>query len=109
MLVTELRRCVFDPEFEGLHRFLNDPQAFNEAFARAVVQTDARSRGTKARYIGPEVPKEDLIWQDPLPQPLYQPTQEKTLSTQAAIAASGLFLLANGFGCWASRLLTRRR
>ncbi len=46
--------------------------------------------GPKARYIGPEVPKEDLIWQDPLPQPLYQPTQEDIINLKAAIAASGL-------------------
>ncbi len=67
MLTTDLT-LRFDPEFEKISRkFLNDPQAFNEAFARAWFKLTHRDMGPKARYLGPEVPKEDLIWQDPLP------------------------------------------
>ncbi len=90
MLVTDLT-LRFDPEFEKIsRRFLNDPQAFNEAFARAWFKLTHRDMGPKARYIGPEVPKEDLIWQDPLPQPVFHPTQEDIESLKAEIAASGL-------------------
>ena len=61
MLVTDLT-LRFDPEFEKIsRRFLNDPQAFNEAFARAWFKLTHRDMGPKSRYIGPEVPKEDLI------------------------------------------------
>ncbi|EEA7258988.1 catalase/peroxidase [Salmonella enterica subsp. enterica] len=61
-----------------------------------------RDMGPKARYIGPEVPKEDLIWQDPLPQPLYQPTQEDIINLKAAIAASGLSISEMVSVAWAS-------
>ncbi len=58
MLVTDLT-LRFDPEFEKISRcFLNDPQAFNEAFARAWFKLTHRDMGPKSRYIGPEVPKE---------------------------------------------------
>src|SRR5699024_9718496 len=67
MLVTDLT-LRFDPEFEKIsRRFLNDPQAFNEAFARAWFKLTHRDMGPKSRYIGPEVPQEDLLWQDPIP------------------------------------------
>ena len=61
MLVTDLT-LRFDPEFEKIsRRFLNDPQAFNEAFARAWFKLTHRDMGPKSRYIGPEVPKEDSL------------------------------------------------
>ncbi|VEA07668.1 catalase [Salmonella enterica subsp. salamae] len=102
MLVTDLT-LRFDPEFEKIsRRFLNDPQAFNEAFARAWFKLTHRDMGPKARYIGPEVPKEDLIWQDPLPQPRYQPTQEDIINLKAAIAASGLSISEMVSVAWAS-------
>lgn len=76
MLVTDLT-LRFDPEFEKIsRRFLNDPQAFNEAFARAWFKLTHRDMGPKSRYLGPEVPKEDLIWQDPLPAATHQPSAE---------------------------------
>ncbi len=90
MLVTDLT-LRFDPEFEKIsRRFLNDPQAFNEAFARAWFKLTHRDMGPKSRYIGPEVPKEDLIWQDPLPQPIYNPTEQDIIDLKFAIADSGL-------------------
>ena len=61
MLVTDLT-LRFDPDFEKIsRRFLNDPQAFNEAFARAWFKLTHRDMGPKARYIGPEVPNEDPV------------------------------------------------
>ncbi len=90
MLVTDLT-LRFDPEFEKIsRRFLNDPQAFNEAFARAWFKLTHRDMGPKSRYLGPEVPKEDLIWQDPLPAATHQPSAEDIASLKTAIAGAGL-------------------
>ncbi len=90
MLVTDLT-LRFDPEFEKIsRRFHSDPQAFNEAFARAWYKLTHRDMGPKARYIGPEVPKEDLIWQDPLPAPVYHPTVADIAQLKEKIAATGL-------------------
>ena len=67
MLTTDLT-LRFDPEFGKIsRRFLEDPQAFADAFARAWFKLTHRDMGPRARYLGPEVPKEDLIWQDPIP------------------------------------------
>ena len=102
MLVTDLT-LRFDPGFEKIsRRFLNDPQAFNEAFARAWFKLTHRDMGPKARYIGPEVPKEDLIWQDPLPAPLHQPTAADIAELKAQIAASGLSVSELVSVAWAS-------
>ena len=58
----------FDPIYEGIgRRFLADPDAFADAFARAWFKLTHRDLGPKSRYMGPEVPAEDLIWQDPIP------------------------------------------
>ncbi|WP_374585993.1 catalase/peroxidase HPI [Ideonella dechloratans] len=90
MLVTDLT-LRFDPGFEKISRkFLNDPQAFNEAFARAWFKLTHRDMGPKARYLGPEVPKEDLVWQDPLPAPVHAPTAADIADLKAKIAATGL-------------------
>ncbi|MGK9174388.1 catalase/peroxidase HPI [Yokenella regensburgei] len=90
MLVTDLT-LRFDPDFEKIsRRFLNDPQAFNEAFARAWFKLTHRDMGPKARYIGPEVPSEDLIWQDPLPHATHNPTDADIADLKVAIAATGL-------------------
>ncbi|MFM4980732.1 catalase/peroxidase HPI [Aeromonas caviae] len=67
MLTTDLT-LRFDPEFGKISRhFYEDPQAFADAFARAWFKLTHRDMGPIARYLGPEVPKEDLIWQDPIP------------------------------------------
>ncbi|MDU5499809.1 MAG: catalase/peroxidase HPI [Enterobacter sp.] len=87
MLVTDLT-LRFDPEFEKIsRRFLNDPQAFNEAFARAWFKLTHRDMGPKSRYLGPEVPKEDLIWQDPLPQAVALAPQRDWDVNAAAVRA----------------------
>jgi len=67
MLTTDLT-LRFDPEFGKIsRRFLDDPQAFADAFARAWFKLTHRDMGPRARYLGKEVPKEELIWQDPIP------------------------------------------
>lgn len=102
MLVTDLT-LRFDPEFEKIsRRFHGDPQAFNEAFARAWYKLTHRDMGPKARYIGPEVPKEDLIWQDPLPVPVYHPTVAEIAQLKEKIAASGLTVSELTSVAWAS-------
>ena len=68
MLTTDLS-LRFDPAYEKIsRRFLEDFDAFAEAYARAWFKLTHRDMGPKARYLGPEVPAEDLIWQDPLPK-----------------------------------------
>lgn len=102
MLVTDLT-LRFDPDFEKIcRRFLNDPQAFNEAFARAWFKLTHRDMGPKSRYIGPEVPKEDLIWQDPLPQAIYAPTPADIDFLKAEIARAGLSVSELVSVAWAS-------
>ncbi|MGK8933528.1 catalase/peroxidase HPI [Pluralibacter gergoviae] len=102
MLVTDLT-LRFDPDFEKIcRRFLNDPQAFNEAFARAWFKLTHRDMGPKSRYLGPEVPKEDLIWQDPLPEAIYHPTPADIDSLKAEIARAGLSVSELVSVAWAS-------
>ncbi|UGU16394.1 catalase/peroxidase HPI [Sinomicrobium kalidii] len=68
MLTTDLS-LRFDPEYEKIsRRFLENPQAFADAFARAWFKLTHRDMGPRSRYLGPEVPKEALIWQDPIPE-----------------------------------------
>jgi len=90
MLTTDLT-LRFDPEFGKIsRRFLENPQAFADAFARAWYKLTHRDMGPKARYLGPEVPKEDLIWQDPLPAAKHHPSAADIADLKAKIAASGL-------------------
>ena len=68
MMTTADLSLRFDPIYEPIaRRFHKDPQAFADAFARAWFKLTHRDMGPKARYLGPEVPAEELIWQDPLP------------------------------------------
>lgn len=67
MLTTDLALRV-DPAYEKISRkFYENPDAFADAFARAWFKLTHRDMGPKSRYLGPEVPVEDLIWQDPIP------------------------------------------
>lgn len=69
MMTTADLSLRFDPVYEKIsRRFLKDPKAFADAFARAWFKLTHRDMGPKARYLGPEVPKEALLWQDPIPQ-----------------------------------------
>lgn len=68
MLTTDLS-MRFDPIYEKISRkFYEDPESFNDAFARAWFKLTHRDMGPKTTYQGPEAPQEDLIWQDPIPQ-----------------------------------------
>ena len=79
-----------DPIYRGIsERFYNDPAYFSETFARAWFKLTHRDLGPKARYIGPEVPAEDLIWQDPVPA---GSANYDVAAAKALIAASGLSL-----------------
>ena len=103
MLTTDLTLRL-DPEFEKIsRRFLANPQAFADAFARAWFKLTHRDLGPKARYLGPEVPKEDLIWQDPLPKAtLPAPSAADIADAKAKIAASGLTVAQLVSTAWAS-------
>jgi catalase-peroxidase len=102
MLTTDLT-LRFDPEFGKISkRFLENPQAFADAFARAWFKLTHRDMGPKARYLGPEVPKEDLIWQDPLPAPKHAPSAADIADLKAKIAASGLSVGELVSVAWAS-------
>jgi catalase-peroxidase len=77
-----------DPEYRKIsERFHKDPEYFSAVFARAWFKLTHRDMGPKARYIGPEVPQEDLIWQDPVPA---GSTSYDVAAVKAKIAASGL-------------------
>jgi catalase-peroxidase len=77
-----------DPEYRKIsERFYKDPEYFSEMFARAWFKLTHRDMGPRARYIGPDVPKEDLIWQDPVPA---GNTKYDVKAVKAKIAASGL-------------------
>ncbi|MES2950509.1 MAG: catalase/peroxidase HPI [Pseudomonadota bacterium] len=102
MLTTDLT-LRFDPAFgEISKRFHDDPQSFAEAFARAWFKLTHRDMGPKARYLGPEVPKEDLIWQDPLPAATLHPTAADIADLKTKIAASGLSVGELVSVAWAS-------
>lgn len=102
MLTTDLT-LRFDPEFgEISRRFLDNPQAFADAFARAWYKLIHRDMGPKARYLGPEVPAVDLIWQDPLPAAIYHPTAQDIAVLKVQITASGLSVSELVSVAWAS-------
>src|SRR5690606_8080409 len=90
MLTTDLA-LRFDPVY-GLisRRFRDDPQAFANAFARAWFKLVHRDMGPKARYLGPEVPAEDLVWQDPLPKATHDPGAADIADAKARIEALDL-------------------
>jgi catalase-peroxidase len=103
MLTTDLTMRV-DPEFEKIsRRFRDNPQAFAEAFARAWFKLTHRDLGPKARYLGPEVPTQDLLWQDPLPPAtLAAPSAADIDRAKASIASSGLTVAQLVATAWAS-------
>ena len=79
MLTTDLSLRV-DPEYEKISRhFYEHPLEFAEAFARAWFKLTHRDMGPRSRYLGPEVPAEELIWQDPIPKADYQMIGEKEI------------------------------
>ncbi|MBI5922983.1 MAG: catalase/peroxidase HPI [Betaproteobacteria bacterium] len=103
MLTTDLT-LRFDPEFGKIsRRFLDDPQAFADAFARAWFKLTHRDMGPRARYMGPEVPKEELIWQDPIPAVNHKLIGEKDIADlKKNILASKLSVAQLVSTAWAS-------
>ncbi|PRD35818.1 UNVERIFIED_CONTAM: katG [Trichonephila clavipes] len=103
MLTTDLS-LRFDPAYEKIsRRFLDNPQAFAEAFARAWFKLTHRDLGPKSRYLGPEAPKEDLIWQDPLPPVGHALISDADAATlKARVLASGLTVSELVGTAWAS-------
>ena len=103
MLTTDLS-LRFDPAYEKIsRRFLEHPEEFADAFARAWFKLTHRDMGPRARYLGPLVPKEELIWQDPVPavdHPLIDAKDIEALS--AKILASGLTISQLVTTAWAS-------
>jgi catalase-peroxidase len=103
ILTTDLSLRL-DPIYERIsRRFLENPEAFAEAFARAWFKLTHRDMGPRSRYLGPEVPKEELIWQDPVPEvdhPLIDGTDEAVL--KARLIATDLTIPEMVGIAWAS-------
>jgi catalase-peroxidase len=103
MLTSDIALRV-DPAYEKIsRRFLADPQAFADAFARAWFKLTHRDMGPRARYLGPLVPTEELVWQDPLPvvdHPLV--TDADVAALKARVLASGLTTAELVSTAWAS-------
>jgi catalase-peroxidase len=103
MLTTDLS-LRFDPIYEKISRnFLDNPAAFEDAFARAWFKLTHRDMGPKALYLGPEVPKEELIWQDPIPAVNHPLVDQKDINAlKSSILASGLSISELVGTAWAS-------
>lgn len=103
MLTTDISLRV-DPAYEKISRhFYEDPDAFADAFARAWFKLTHRDMGPLARYLGPEVPKEELIWQDPIPAVNHPLVDEQDVAAlKAKVLASGLSVSELVSTAWAS-------
>ena len=103
MLTTDLS-LRFDPAYEKIsRRFMEHPDQFADAFARAWFKLTHRDMGPRARYLGPEVPKEELIWQDPIPAVNHKLISAKEIAAlKGKILASGLSVSQLVSTAWAS-------
>lgn len=103
MLTTDLA-LRFDPAYEKIsRRFLENPDAFADAFARAWFKLTHRDMGPRARYLGPDVPQEVLIWQDPIPAVDHPLVNENDVAAlKAKVLASGLSVSELVSVAWAS-------
>jgi catalase-peroxidase len=103
MLTTDLS-LRFDPAYEKIsRRFMENPDQFADAFARAWFKLTHRDMGPRARYLGPEVPAEELIWQDPVPAVNHKLIDEQDItSLKSTIMASGLSTSELVSTAWAS-------
>ncbi len=103
MLTTDLS-LRFDPAYEKIsRRFMDNPDQFADAFARAWFKLTHRDMGPRARYLGPEVPAEELIWQDPIPAVNHTLIDEKDITVlKAKILNSGLSVSQLVSTAWAS-------
>jgi catalase-peroxidase len=103
MLTTDLS-LRFDPAYEKIsRRFLEHPDQFADAFARAWFKLTHRDMGPRARYLGPEVPAEELVWQDPIPAVNHALIDAKDIaSLEGKLLASGLSISQLVTTAWAS-------
>ena len=103
MLTTDLS-LRFDPEYEKIaRRFLENPESFNEAFARAWFKLTHRDMGPRSTYVGPEAPTEELIWQDPVPAVNHELINAKDIAAlKTSILNSGLTISEMVTTAWAS-------
>jgi catalase-peroxidase len=103
MMTTADMALRYDPEYEKIsRRFHKNPKEFAEAFSRAWFKLTHRDMGPKARYLGPEVPEEDFIWQDPVPSVEYDLNQGEIADLKAKILAAGLTVSELVKTAWAS-------
>ncbi|CAM2174601.1 catalase/peroxidase HPI [Burkholderia orbicola] len=93
-----------DPTYEKIsRRFFENPNEFAEAFARAWFKLTHRDMGPRVRYLGPEVPSEELLWQDPIPMPDHpQVDQQDVSALKTKVLASGLSVSELVSTAWAS-------
>jgi catalase-peroxidase len=103
MLTTDLS-LRFDPAYEKIsRRFMEHPDQFADAFARAWFKLTHRDMGPRARYIGPEIPTEELFWQDPIPAVNHKLVDDNDIAAlKAKILASGLTVSELVSTAWAS-------
>ncbi|NUP07322.1 MAG: catalase/peroxidase HPI [Polyangiaceae bacterium] len=103
MLTTDLS-LRFDPAYEKIsRRFMDNPDQFADAFARAWFKLTHRDMGPRARYLGPEVPVEELIWQDPVPKADHPLIDDKDIAAlKSKLLASGLTVAQLVSTAWAS-------
>lgn len=103
MLTTDLA-LRFDPAYEKIsRRFLENPDQFADAFARAWYKLTHRDMGPRERYLGPDVPQEELLWQDPIPAVDHAlVTESDVADLKAKILASGLSIAELVSTAWAS-------
>ncbi|OQB99495.1 MAG: Catalase-peroxidase [Candidatus Hydrogenedentes bacterium ADurb.Bin101] len=104
MMTTADMSLRYDPGFEPIaRRFQQDPEAFADAFARAWFKLTHRDMGPRSRYLGPEVPKEDLIWQDPVPAVDHKLIDKKDITDlKSKVLSSGLSVSELVSTAWAS-------
>jgi catalase-peroxidase len=108
MMTTADMALKMDPELRQIsEKFRNDHEAFKDAFARAWFKLTHRDMGPKVRYLGPEVPAEDLIWQDPIPAGT-MPSDAEVEAVKAKIRASGLTVSQLIKTAWASASTYRK-
>ena len=108
IMTTADMAMKMDPEYRKISaRFAEDHEAFKDAFARAWFKLTHRDMGPKARYLGPEVPAEDLIWQDPVPAGT-TPSDADVSAFKDAILGSGLSVSELVKAAWASASTYRR-
>ncbi len=108
MMTTADMALKMDPEFRAIsERFRDDQAALDDAFARAWFKLCHRDMGPKCLYLGPEVPAEDLIWQDPVPKGVV-PSDAEVVSFKAAVLSSGLTVSQLVKTAWASASTFRK-